>query len=134
MLQRNATGKVMPERRKRSLRQVVQRQVQTRFWKMDIASSAWIAATALIDRTYPAGVRIGADSVIDEEAVVLTHDMIRGLYATTTIGRGCRIGARAVIMPGVTLGENVSVDPGSIVTRDVAANTRVAGNPARPVG
>lgn len=41
------------------------------------------------------------------------------------------IGAGATILPGVTIGENAVVGAGSIVTRDVEADTIVAGNPAR---
>ena len=57
-----------------SLKQRLQRFVQTRIWKTDIHPSAWIAETALIDRTWPKGVHIEAECFIDEEAVVLTHD------------------------------------------------------------
>lgn len=45
--------------------------------------------------------------------------------------RNCWIGAGAVILPGVTVGENSIVGAGSIVTKDVPDNTVVAGNPAK---
>ena len=41
------------------------------------------------------------------------------------------LGARAVIMPGVTVGEGAVVAAGAIVTKDVKPYTIVAGNPAR---
>lgn len=44
--------------------------------------------------------------------------------------RGCWIGANAVILPGVTVGENSVVGAGAIVTKDVPARAVVAGNPA----
>jgi acetyltransferase-like isoleucine patch superfamily enzyme len=50
-----------------------------------------------------------------------------------TIGDGCWIGARSVILPGIYVGNGVVVGAGSIVTRDVAPDTVVAGNPARIV-
>lgn len=50
-----------------------------------------------------------------------------------TIGDGCWIGARAVILPGVHIGSGAVVGAGSVVTRDVASDTVVAGNPARLV-
>ena len=47
--------------------------------------------------------------------------------------RNCWIGAGASILPGVTVGENAIVGAGSVVTKDVEANTIVAGNPARVI-
>lgn len=51
--------------------------------------------------------------------------------AAVTIGDGVWIGRRAMILKGVTLGENAIVGAGSVVVHDVPANTIVAGNPAR---
>lgn len=50
-----------------------------------------------------------------------------------TIERNVWIAAGATIIGGVTVGENSVVAAGSVVTRDVAPNTLVAGNPARVV-
>ena len=50
-----------------------------------------------------------------------------------TVADGAWIGARAVILPGVTIGEGAVVNPGSVVNKDVAPNTRVAGSPAKKV-
>ena len=52
---------------------------------------------------------------------------------TTLVRRGASIGSGATILGGVTIGENALVGAGSVVTRDVAPNTTVAGNPARPM-
>lgn len=51
----------------------------------------------------------------------------------TVISDGVWIGMRAMIMPGVTIGEGAVIASGSIVTKDVAPYTIVAGNPAKPV-
>lgn len=53
--------------------------------------------------------------------------------ADVSIGSNVWIGARATILKGVTIGENAVVGTGAIVTDDVAANTVVAGNPAKVV-
>jgi acetyltransferase-like isoleucine patch superfamily enzyme len=53
--------------------------------------------------------------------------------APVHIGDGCWIGARAMILPGVTLGRRVLVAAGAVVTRDVPDDALVAGNPARVV-
>ena len=43
------------------------------------------------------------------------------------------IGYGAIILPGVTIGPNTLVAAGSVVTRNAAPNTLVAGNPAKPI-
>jgi acetyltransferase-like isoleucine patch superfamily enzyme len=48
-----------------------------------------------------------------------------------TLKRGARIGANATILPGKVLGEDCLVAAGSVVTKDVAAGTVVAGVPAK---
>jgi acetyltransferase-like isoleucine patch superfamily enzyme len=50
---------------------------------------------------------------------------------TTLIKRGASIGSGATLLGGVTVGENAIIGAGSVVTKDVPANTVVAGNPAR---
>jgi acetyltransferase-like isoleucine patch superfamily enzyme len=47
------------------------------------------------------------------------------------IGRNCWIGANAVILPGVQLGDRVVVGAGAVVTRSFPADSVVVGNPAR---
>jgi acetyltransferase-like isoleucine patch superfamily enzyme len=50
---------------------------------------------------------------------------------TTVVRRGASIGSGATILSGLEIGENAIVGAGSVVTRDVPANTIVAGNPAK---
>ena len=47
------------------------------------------------------------------------------------IGRNAWIGGGAIILPGVTIGDDAIIGAGSVVTRDVPAGITVAGNPAR---
>lgn len=47
------------------------------------------------------------------------------------IGRNVWIGSGALILPGVTVGDDALIGAGSVVTKDVAAGATVAGNPAR---
>jgi maltose O-acetyltransferase len=50
------------------------------------------------------------------------------------IGANVWIGGHAIILPGVTIGDNAIIGAGSVVTRDVPSGARVAGNPARVIG
>ena len=110
--------------------QRVQRLIRRFVWAMDIDASAWIAPTALIDRTWPKGVHIGAGCVLGEEVVVLCHDLTRGLYLDTRIGDGTLVGARAIVLPGITVGRNCVIQPGALVNRDVPDDHIAEGNPA----
>lgn len=100
--------------------------------KVDIGQNVSIATSALIDRANPRGVHIGDESRVSIEAMVLAHDYFRGKYHVDTyIGKRCVIGGRAIINPGITLGDHVFVASGSVVTKSFPSNCLIAGNPAR---
>jgi len=102
-----------------------------RVYGMDIARDAQISLSARLDRTFPIGVHVGARSYVALQAIVLTHDRTRGVYLHTRIGSNCFVGARSLILPGVSIGDGSIVAAGAVVTRDVPARCVVAGNPAR---
>lgn len=52
----------------------------------------------------------------------------------TTIENGASIGAGAVILPGIRIGQNSMIGAGAVVTRSVPSNAIVVGNPARIIG
>lgn len=47
------------------------------------------------------------------------------------VGRNCWIGAGAILLPGVTVGDNTVIGAGSVVTKDIPANVVAVGNPCR---
>jgi len=51
----------------------------------------------------------------------------------TLVKRGASIGSGAVLLCGITVGQNAMIGAGSVVTRDVPPDAIVAGNPARVV-
>ena len=67
-----------------------------------------------------------------------THDFENSTMQLITekiiIGKKSFIGARAMVLPGVEIGENAIIGAQSVVTKDVPANDILAGNPARKIG
>lgn len=51
--------------------------------------------------------------------------------APVHIGRNCWIGAGAILLPGVSVGDNTVIGAGSVVTKDIPANVVAVGNPCR---
>lgn len=51
--------------------------------------------------------------------------------ASVHIGRNCWIGAGAIILPGITIGDNTVVGAGSVVTKDLPSDVVAVGNPCK---
>lgn len=85
------------------------------------------------------GITIGENVSISEDVIILTadHDMnssdFAGRKSAVHIHDYVWIGTRAMILPGVTIGKGAVVAAGSIVTKNVAAYTVVAGVPAKTI-
>lgn len=86
-------------------------------------------------------VTIGAGTTISEAVLFVTHDgglrVVRKehpeaqRFAPIRVGANCFVGARSIVMPGVTIGDNTVIGAGSIVASDIPAGVVAAGAPAR---
>jgi acetyltransferase-like isoleucine patch superfamily enzyme len=96
-----------------------------RYCKLE--SECYITAySTLEDRVFVApGVVTSNDNYVGRTAERFKH------FKGVTIKRGGRIGAGAVLLPGVTVGEDGLVAAGSVVTRDVPPRIIVVGSPAK---
>ncbi len=85
----------------------------------------------------PSGVRI-EDEVFVGPHVVFTNDLHPHAVGDwnivpTVVKKGASIGAGAVVVCGITVGEKAMVGAGAVVTKDVPPGTLVVGNPARVI-
>jgi len=111
----------------------------THYKNLNIGSQAYIGKEVFFDL---------ADKIILEEKVtismrvtLLTHthagnsplssNKLVPDYAPIVLRKGCYIGAGAIILPGVTVGENSIIGAGSVVTRSIPPNSTAVGVPAR---
>jgi acetyltransferase-like isoleucine patch superfamily enzyme len=92
--------------------------------------------------TIQTGSYITADMVIEDEVFIgpcisSANDKYMGAgnyqHRGPVIKRAAKIGNNATLLPGITIGESAVVGAGAVVTRDVAANQTVVGNPAKPL-
>jgi acetyltransferase-like isoleucine patch superfamily enzyme len=93
--------------------------------------------------TEPYLVSLGSGVTISDAVTFITHDgglrAVRDLhpgaylYAPIVVKDRAFIGARAIILPGVTIGRRAVIGAGAVVTRSVPDETVAVGVPARPV-
>ena len=96
-----------------------------------------------LDTNHSELIEIGDHVTISHRCIIASHmatsaaTPLAKLYppqaAAVRIGDGAWLCVGAIVLPGVTIGENALVAAGAVVTRDVAPNTLVAGVPALPV-
>lgn len=86
------------------------------------------------------GITIGDGSLIGHNVVLATlnHSLLASkranlIPAPIRIGKNVWIGANAVVLPGVTIGDGAVIAAGAVVTRNVEANTVVGGVPAKVI-
>lgn len=106
---------------------------------MTIGGNCSIQPGVVFDYSHCWLIKIGNNVTIAPQAYLLAHDAsTKNLINYTKVGNvtiedNVFIGARAIIMPGVTIGKNSLIAAGSIVTKSIPEGSIVAGNPARVI-
>lgn len=107
---------------------------------LEIGEGCWFNVGCRFD--VHAKVQIGNGVRFGQDVLLLTHTHVPGpgtrragaLKALPVrIGPGVWIGARVIILPGVTIGSGALVAAGAVVTRDLAPNTLAGGIPAKAI-
>lgn len=98
----------------------------------------------VIDTTRPSLVTIGDNVSINKNFTLLTHDFVSGIFINyydcflpssghIKIGNNVRFGVNCTVLKGVTIGDNCFIGAGSIVTKDIPANSIAVGAPCKVV-
>lgn len=115
--------------------------LQAKYGMLSVGADGFVGqGTTIMARQ---GISIGTDCLIAEYVTIRdqNHDYMAGqplrrqgfVCAEISIGNNVWIGAKATILPGGTIGDNAVIAANAVVTRDVPANTLVAGVPAVPI-
>ncbi len=111
------------------------------FGDVTVGAGTWIGPFVMLDGS--GGLEIGATCSISTGVHIYTHDTVRWALSGGThepergpvrIGACTYIGAQAVVLKGVTIGEHCVVGAGALVNRDVPPFSIVGGVPARVRG
>ncbi len=97
-----------------------------------------------IDMTRPSLITIGNNCYFNKNSTLLTHDWVTKVYihsgrdflnssGRVTIGNNVSFGQNVMVLKGVTIGDNCFIGAGSIVTKDIPANSIAVGAPCKVV-
>ncbi|HEX3015440.1 MAG TPA: acyltransferase [Desulfobacteria bacterium] len=100
-----------------------------------IGRDSSIGLMVMLDIIKPELITIGNNTIIGYNTTILAHEYLprEFRYGPVEIGENVLIGANCTILAGVCIGANAVVSAGTVVNRDVPANTMVGGNPMRVI-
>lgn len=104
-------------------------------WLLEMKKDACLGPYSEVYNLGP--VCFGENSVLSQYSYICngTHDLstlrLPLMIGEITIGSNVFIGAKALILPGISIGDGAVIGAGSVVTKDVEAWTVIGGNPAK---
>jgi serine O-acetyltransferase len=103
---------------------------------IEIHPGAKIGKRVFIDHGF--GVVIGATAIVGDDVTIYQGVTLGGTGGEKgkrhpTIGNGVVIGAEAIVLGNIKIGDNARIGAGAVVTKPVPSNSTVVGNPARVV-
>ena len=108
--------------------------------RIDIGNRVYINEGCIFDNlervTIGDGVHVGPEVLFGTSSHKIGNSTTRAgtlFLAPLVVSSGCWIGARAILLPGVTIGEGCVIGAGAVVTKDCLPNGLYAGTPARRI-
>lgn len=132
--------KKIKNRLKAFLMNFYSKEKQARLSGVEIGSKSFINSKFWSNEAYL--IKIGNNCAITNGVKIFTHGGSRvarlkypkfDCFGKVVLGDNVYVGTNALIMPGVTIGSNVLIAAGSVVTNSVPSNVVIGGNPARIV-
>lgn len=107
----------------------------------NISRNCVIERGVLLDKIKPSGIHIGEGCLIAAGTTILCHEHIYRdknnpkipLTTDTYIGKRCFVGVRALILPGVKIGDDCVIGAGCTVNKDIPSGCMAVGVPAKIV-
>ncbi|HOO52484.1 MAG TPA: acyltransferase [Alphaproteobacteria bacterium] len=97
---------------------------------INIGEKVYVGFDCFFDSDYAELITIEDNVMVSFRVIIVAHDGSSGTVSKIHIKRGAFLGAGAIILPGVTIGENAVVGAGSVIARDVPDGSVFMGNPA----
>ncbi len=107
---------------------------------LKVGENFFMAPGCVIDPSHCWHISIGNNVALGPQVYILAHDSIMhrfigyGNVANVVIGDDVTIATRAIILPGVTIGNRVMIGAGAVVSHNIPENSIAVGNPARVIG
>ncbi len=106
-----------------------------------IGNGVMLGMGCTLDHAFPEYITMEDNTALAGNVYIICHSnpyvhfkgKLLSYVAPIVIKQGAWVGVCAVILPGVTIGENAVVSAGAIVSQDVPPNSVVAGNPAKVI-
>lgn len=101
---------------------VLKRHIYKQLLNINIGNQSSIAYKVMLDIFYPELITIGSNSVIGYNVTILTHEALvdEFRYGPVTDRSNTLLDANATILPGITIGDNVKVAAGTVVSKDIS--------------